>query len=279
MFRKLVVGVAMLCILTGCGPSQSKYDELRRENEALKAELDEIKYGAKRLFVQATEMLEKERFDEADETLAELLERHPESDEAQRAKVLAVQIADAREEKAADVRRAEKEREIEIRLIEEQRQREIDAATARMYKKVDEMEGITWYDAKSMVFKHDENNVKLYFGIREGGEPWLCFRVNCYGRSFRFIDSYFVVADGKRFDTVYEDFDTEVEYGGSVREWARVIARSNLMPMIRAIVSADKATIRFKGDKYNIDHIISQREKDAMRDVLMAFEAMGGVVN
>lgn len=274
----ILVIVAAMCVSAGCGPSQSEYDELKRENEALQAELDELKHGADRLLSTAIAMLDQGRLDEASEAVAELLERHPESDEAKEAPSLASRISDVREERAAAARREQEEREAAQRRAEEQRQREIAAATARMSKNVDEMEGITWYRAQSMSREY-KTSVQLYFGVREGKKPWLRFVVRYYGMDWLFIDSYFAVVDGERFDDVYEDFDREVGSSGWVWEWADAQARSSLMPMIRAIISSDKATIRLEGDNHYRDHVVSRREKDAMRDVLTAFEAMGGEVN
>ena len=46
--------------------------------------------------------------------------------------------------------------------------------------------------------------------------------------------------------------------------------------MIQAIVNSADVTIRFKGQQYHRDHVVSDAEKRRMRQVLDAFGSLGG---
>jgi hypothetical protein len=46
--------------------------------------------------------------------------------------------------------------------------------------------------------------------------------------------------------------------------------------MIEAIIGSRSTTIRFIGDQYHADRTISSAQKRAFRNVLNAYEALGG---
>jgi len=48
--------------------------------------------------------------------------------------------------------------------------------------------------------------------------------------------------------------------------------------IIKAIINSKVAKIRFNGKQYYDDRIISQSEKKALQNVLLAYETLGGII-
>ena len=61
---------------------QSEYDLLNAENLQLKEQIEDLEFGAERLYKQAFELYKNEELDKAEEKLKNLFERHSHSDEA-----------------------------------------------------------------------------------------------------------------------------------------------------------------------------------------------------
>jgi hypothetical protein len=171
-------------------------------------------------------------------------------------------------------KRQEIENAKRIREVKEKETR-IANATKRMSKKYDELEGITWYTDSST---HPYNtNFHLYFGKKKPGTPWLRLKIRYYADDWLFIESFFVVADGQRFEKPYAKFERD-NGSGSIWEWYDENVSDTDMAMIRAIIKSKKATIRFTGNQYHKDHTISDQEKKSLQNVIDAFEALGGKV-
>ena len=51
------------------------------------------------------------------------------------------------------------------------------------------------------------------------------------------------------------------------------------MPMINAIANSKEAVVRYVGRQYRDDKTVSVQEKQAMKNVLAAFAALGGKVD
>ncbi|OPY88765.1 MAG: hypothetical protein A4E71_00221 [Smithella sp. PtaU1.Bin162] len=145
--------------------------------------------------------------------------------------------------------------------------------TKKMSKKIDELEGITWYKDASTHAYH--TSVHLYFGKKESASPWLRLKIRYYDNRWLFIKSFFVVADGQRFEKPVAKFNRD-NSGGSIWEWYDENVSDADLIMIKAIIKSKKATVRFIGDQYREDYTITEQEKRALQNVLDAFIAMGG---
>lgn len=77
--RKFFFGIIVATITVGCGVSQSDYDKVKVENEILKAELDDCKFGAERLAARIEKAYTAEDFVLARKLIENLYEKHPES--------------------------------------------------------------------------------------------------------------------------------------------------------------------------------------------------------
>lgn len=167
----------------------------------------------------------------------------------------------------------EREKEAEARSREQEQR----AAIAAMRTKTDEIEGITWYHDRSTTPYDNNNSFHLYIGRRGEGQPWLRLRLQYVGDDWLFIEKYTIAADDRRFTIVagYGNVERDNE-GGEVWEWYDIPAGSTEIAIVESVIDAKKAIIRSEGKTYRKDRTITAIEKQALRRVLTAYEAMGG---
>lgn len=91
MKLKILSYLSILFVLNSC-VQQSEYDKLSEENKELKEQLDELENGAVRLYGQAVEFTKNKELEKAEEKLKILFDRHSETDESKKGRLLAIQI-------------------------------------------------------------------------------------------------------------------------------------------------------------------------------------------
>lgn len=167
---------------------------------------------------------------------------------------------------------ATRKRAIAAAAAEERRAR---ASVAKMRRSTDEIEGTTWYYDPSTPRYTNHNSFHLYFGKKPDSAPWLRFRIQYEADDWLFINSFVVVADGRRFDTPSAKFERD-NADGRIWEWYDESPSADDLEMINAVIHSRKAVLRLEGDKYRNDRAITSREKAALQSVLNAFRAVGG---
>ena len=76
---KVILGLFILTVVSSCGVPQADYDKLKSENEKIKAELNECKFGADKLIASVEKAYSEKRYSEAKKDIANLANKHPES--------------------------------------------------------------------------------------------------------------------------------------------------------------------------------------------------------
>jgi hypothetical protein len=147
-------------------------------------------------------------------------------------------------------------------------------ALRKMRTKYDDIKGITWYQDKSTSNYTNVNNVYIYIGKEKTGGPWLRFRIQYAGEDWLFIEQYIFSVDGKNFEVI----PTEVERDNSTTVWEWYDTGIETAPheLIHAIIQSKNAKVRYVGRQYHKDRTITASEKTAMKNVLDAYEALGG---
>ena len=148
-----------------------------------------------------------------------------------------------------------------------------DSALKKMRRKEDKVEGITFYYDQSTPHLETVNNVHLYIG-QKGSDVWLCWMLQYVSNSWLFAKAYIVAADDKRFE---QEARFERDHsGGTIWELHNTLAGKRELEIVQAILDAKDVTIRYIGDKYHKDRKVSAQEKQALRNVLNAYAALGG---
>lgn len=115
--NKIIYGFLLLTIISSCGVPQTDYDKLKaekeqlvQENQQLKAELDDCKFGAEKIVVTVEKAYSEKNYSVARENIKMLYEKHPESPKNKEFKNLLATIEKEELEEQRRKEAAEKER-------------------------------------------------------------------------------------------------------------------------------------------------------------------------
>lgn len=265
----------LLTGLFGCdGVSKNEYETLKAENEKLKQEIEDLKFGPDKLLAQAKLYLDNKEFSNSKSELQTLLDKHPASNQAIEAKQL-ISIVDKgikEQELAAEKAKAEAEKNEKERLAN---------ATKKMNKKYDDVNEVTWYRDKSSPAYVNYNGFYSYIGKSEGSKPWLRLAIQYAADDWLFIERYIIKVDGKTY-TISEDSYGEIKTdngSGGIWEWLDRQVGTSEYEIIKAVANGKDVKIRFSGKDYHKDKTITQQQKTALKNVLDAYEALGGDAN
>jgi len=241
--------------------------DLKKVNNLLKNELDDIKAGAGELYNQANTYYKKKSYDRAKEVISNLCEKYPDSNEAKKAKQL---LSTINNEIKKDVEKAE------MKKIEEEKKR-LAAATKKMRKSYDEVQEITWYYDKSSAQYVNQNNFYIYIGTKKDGSAWLRLKIQYAAANWIFINQYIFKVDEKTFEINAGEFGVERDNnGGGIWEVYDIDLNKDNYEMVKAIISSKKTIIRHQGDEHYADRVITAKEKQGLQNVLDTYEALGG---
>lgn len=271
--KTLLLLAATLTLLPGCGPSQQEYEqarmrttELEAQVTALRAELEEVKFGANRLLAQAQSTYEAKNDAEAKRLLADLLKRHPSSPESSEASLLLAQV-DSRIAAADQQRKREEERKAQEERLAFER------AIGNMKKSSDEIKGITWVSHRNapILAKY----VSVYFGSSKGSvESYpLRLKLQYYGDDWLFVRSVTVKADDKVYELGKLDFERD-HSSGSVWEWIDMPVKDH--EMLSHWMTAKRVVVRFNGAQYYNDFTLPKSQQTQLSEVYQAWKVMGG---
>lgn len=267
----LTISLFMM-VLIGCsGVSQSNYNALKAENEKLKEEIQDLKFGPDKLLNQAKGHLDNKEFAKAETVLKTLLQKHPGSAQITEAKsLLAVTENGIKVQKIAEEKvKTENARKEKERLAN---------ATKKLSKKYDDINETTWYRDRTSPAYVNYNGFYAYIGQSKGSKPWLRLAIQYAAEDWLFIKSYTIKVDNQTYEiseNSYNEIKTDNGEGG-IWEWLDRQVTSSEYKIIKAVAFAKNAKIRFEGKDYHKDKIITEQQKTALRNILDAYEALGG---
>lgn len=267
----LTIGLIIIGLIGCGGVSQNEYDTLKAENEKLKQEIEDLKFGPDKLLSQAKLYIESKDFSKAKVELQNLIEKHSASQQATEAKQLLV-IADngIKEEKALEEKAIiEKEKAEKDRLAN---------ATKKMRVKVDDMNDVTWYYDKTSPQYTNYNGFYAYIGTSKGSKPWLRLVIQYAADDWLFIEKYIIKVDGETYNITEESYgEIKTDNGsGGIWEWLDRKVGYSEYQIIKAVANGKDIKIRFNGKDYYKDKTITGQQKIALQNVLDAYEALGG---
>ncbi len=152
-----------------------------------------------------------------------------------------------------------------------------EAALKTLNATYDKVQKLTWYQSKSQPQYVDICcYLYPYIGRYDNGSTWLRVAVNYTDArtdaGWIFFNTIIFSVDGenttKRFNRsdILRDNDTEVWETADFEPNATEIA------LLRNIANSNETIIRFQGDEYYYDHIVTAKEKTAILDVLTAYD-------
>lgn len=268
------IAAAMSMLLTGLiscgGVSQDDFDAVKAENDKLKQEIQDLKFGPEKMLSQAQIYIEDQDFVKAKSELKSLIEKHSTTEQATEAKQLLVM--------AENGISAQKLAEEQLRIEKEKADKErLSNATKKLRSQYDEMNGVTWYYDKSTPQYTNYNSFHLYMGQKEGGKPWLRFRIQYTADDWLFIESFVIKTDytSHTISTSYGQVETD-HGSGKIWEWYDVKMDNRLYSIVIEIIESKSVKLRCNGKQYYKDRTLSAKEKQGLQNVLDAYEALGG---
>ena len=150
-------------------------------------------------------------------------------------------------------------------------------ALSNMRKNQDKINNTTWYYDKSTPSSNNTNNIHLYFGVNAFGTYRPRLRVCYAGENWLFIQKYIIKADNAVFEIIPSNVDRD-NYS-TVWEWSDKEIDSNTFQIIQAVINSKTTLFRYNGKIYKKDRTVTQTEKTAMKNVLAAYQALGGTLD
>ncbi|MBK9928821.1 MAG: hypothetical protein IPP04_02940 [Saprospiraceae bacterium] len=157
-------------------------------------------------------------------------------------------------------------------------------ALIKMKTKYDDIENITWYSDKSTPQSNNINNLNVYFGLSGkstdiGGNPWLRFVIQYAGENWLFINNYSFKIDDNVYSLKPKFGEVKRDNNERVWEWYDTVVDKNIYNIIYNLIMSKNAKVRYDGKQYYNDRTITSKEKQAIKNVLEAFEVLGGTTN
>jgi hypothetical protein len=134
--------------------------------------------------------------------------------------------------------------------------------------KIDEIEQLSFIQPAG----YFSDGLIIYIGLNEGSE-WLRFKAKYTGKDWLFVNSFKIAAGDFRWASGPLSFDRD-HSGGKVWEWVDTPVGEKEMNAVDAVLSAPKATIRFNGNKYYHDSIITPAQKESIKTMSKLYELM-----
>ncbi len=107
--------------------------------------------------------------------------------------------------------------------------------------------------------------------MKKSGAPFLRRVHQYYGEDWLFIESITISVDG----TIHKFMKDKIQRdnsSGDVWEWSDEAMTTDDYNMYKSIASSQKTILRFDGNKYYKDHVVTKTEKDGINQILDAYD-------
>lgn len=151
------------------------------------------------------------------------------------------------------------------------------AALAQLRTEYDKVQKLTWYESKSQPEYTDICcYIYPYIGRMDDGHTWLRVKLNYTDaktdRSWIFFEKVIFSVDGTNTTKTFNRSELVRDNDTEVWETADFEPDAAEIKLLRDIANSAETIIRFQGDEYHEDHIVTPEEKAAIVDILTAFE-------
>lgn len=145
------------------------------------------------------------------------------------------------------------------------------------YFKRDEFNNGIWVEPKDAPQYVDVNGIYCYFMLVDGRASNLRLKIQYRADDWLFIRSYKFSVDGQVFD--YFPHKIERDHKSYIWEWSDAPVTSNNQIIIENLANAKEAKIRFIGQQYHKDKVITSKQLKSIKRTIDLYYAMGGVIN
>lgn len=146
-------------------------------------------------------------------------------------------------------------------------QDQVEKVLSNMIKKHDDITNITWYRDKNTPKYLNSNGFFLYFS-----KDNLRLKIQYYADDWLFIEKVIIKTD-KEMHILTPKFDRDHEYG-KIWEWADLYVDKSEIAIIEDIINSNSVKIRYEGSKYRKDINLSEKQKKALKNTLLAFKSI-----
>ena len=155
------------------------------------------------------------------------------------------------------------------------KQEQAQALLANMRVEKDEVRGMAFYYPQNFPNYIDTRCYVLPYIGQEGDNVWLRLLCDYTEDDWVFFKQITFAVDDERYYKYYNYFDVvrDNDYG-VVWEYVDTDVSDSDVEMLWAIANSTQTIVRFEGDEYYYDFTVSQGDKDAIREVLTAYEAL-----
>ncbi|HIY17501.1 MAG TPA: hypothetical protein H9839_09175 [Candidatus Intestinimonas stercorigallinarum] len=157
------------------------------------------------------------------------------------------------------------------------KQEQAQALLANMRVEKDDVRGMAFYYPQNFPNYIDTRCYVLPYIGQEGDNVWLRLLCDYTEDDWVFFEQITFAVDDERYYKYYNYFDVvrDNDYG-VVWEYVDTEVSDSDVEMLWAIANSTQTIVRFEGDEYYYDFTVSQGDKDAIREVLTAYEALQG---
>lgn len=156
-------------------------------------------------------------------------------------------------------------------------EKEIEAGLSKCRVEEDKIQGVKWYYSKVQpVYANTRSYVLPFIGMNNKNEVWLCAIFDYTGDNWVFFKSIIFSVDGKNTTKTYNYFRDIVRDNkyGDVWEYVLTPGGEEYRDLFWSIANSDETIVRFDGDRYCEDIVISREDKAAIKEILTIYEAM-----
>lgn len=145
-------------------------------------------------------------------------------------------------------------------------------------KKKDEFSNnnLVWYRPKSAPQYTNQNGLYCYFQTENGMPSNLRFKFQYYSDDWLFFSRIQFAVDGKAYEYIPSDTDTDSGDGGHIWEWFDQSLSQSDKELIYALANAKSAKMKIIGRQYYDTKEITQGQIISIKRTLDLYSALGG---
>jgi hypothetical protein len=133
-----------------------------------------------------------------------------------------------------------------------------------------------WYKPKSSPIYTNANGIYCYFQTENGMPSNLRFRLQYYSDDWLFFKQVQFSIDGKAYDYIPLNTETDSGNGGYIWEWFDESVSASDKELINALANAKSAKMKLIGRQYYDTKSISQEQINSFKRTIELYESLGG---